>query len=214
MDNMRRQHPSDRHSLLEPGLAGSRFTRGFGAVAAACLLVTLSAACHAAPAAEATSLPRPSSVFVQFGDSSDAHTLVAGAIYDTGWNPTFSWGHATSYVELSFGRWVSDRDPAVVSSAWTTQIGFTPVLRFQPTAWHGWYAEAGIGANVLLPVFRSRDKRFSTVFNFGDHVAIGHRFGETGQNEIALRVQHFSNAGIKHPNPGENFLQLRFSHRF
>jgi hypothetical protein len=26
-----------------------------------------------------------------------------------------------------------------------------------------------------------------------------------------LRLQHFSNAGIKKPNPGEDFLQLRLS---
>jgi lipid A 3-O-deacylase len=27
-------------------------------------------------------------------------------------------------------------------------------------------------------------------------------------------VQHFSNAGIKKPNPGETFLRLRYAYRF
>ncbi len=27
--------------------------------------------------------------------------------------------------------------------------------------------------------------------------------------EWLLRLQHFSNAGIEHPNPGENSVQLR-----
>lgn len=30
----------------------------------------------------------------------------------------------------------------------------------------------------------------------------------------ALRLQHFSNASIRHPNPGENFVQLRYARRF
>ena len=34
------------------------------------------------------------------------------------------------------------------------------------------------------------------------------------RHELALRLQHFSNAGIKHPNPGENFVQLRYAQGF
>ena len=39
----------------------------------------------------------------------------------------------------------------------------------------------------------------------------GWTLGDRKDQEIALRVQHFSNAGIKHPNPGEYFVQLRYS---
>jgi lipid A 3-O-deacylase len=42
-------------------------------------------------------------------------------------------------------------------------------------------------------------------------VAIGRRFGASKEHEVMLRLQHFSNAGIKHPNPGEDFLQLRYA---
>ena len=31
--------------------------------------------------------------------------------------------------------------------------------------------------------------------------------------EWSLRFQHFSNGRIKNPNPGENFLQFRYTHR-
>jgi hypothetical protein len=55
---------------------------------------------------------------------------------------------------------------------------------------------------------RTREKRFSTAFNFGDHIGIGYR---TGRGEWSLRLQHFSNAGIDTPNPGEDFVQLRWS---
>jgi hypothetical protein len=33
-------------------------------------------------------------------------------------------------------------------------------------------------------------------------------------HELSLRIQHSSNAGIKEPNPGENFLLLRYAHVF
>jgi lipid A 3-O-deacylase len=101
------------------------------------------------------------------------------------------------------------------SPAWITQLGVTPVLRWSMSASPStWFAEAGIGANVLLPVYRSSDKSFSTAFNVGDHLAVGRAFGASGRHELALRVQHFSKAGIKHPNPGENFVQLRHSWRY
>ncbi len=48
----------------------------------------------------------------------------------------------------------------------------------------------------------------------GDHVGVGYAFGAARNDEIALRAEHFSNAGIKHPNPGQNFLELRYTHYF
>ena len=51
------------------------------------------------------------------------------------------------------------------------------------------------------------------MFNFGDHLAVGRSFGVQREHELALRVQHFSNGGIKEPNPGETFLQLRYVYR-
>jgi lipid A 3-O-deacylase len=94
------------------------------------------------------------------------------------------------------------------------QVGLTPVLRLRPAgAAADWFAEIGVGVNYILPLYRSGLKRFSTEFNFGDHVGIGRDF-KRHQHEVALRAEHFSNAGIAHPNPGENFAQLRYSYRF
>lgn len=153
----------------------------------------------------------PDQAFIQFGYAPDARTAVGGFAWSSNWRQDFAGGTATLYWEASLGRWVAESGPGQKSSAWVTQIGITPVLRWQPSQQSSWFLEAGIGANALLPVYRSRDKRFSTAFNFGDHLAIGWRFGQMLEHELALRAQHFSNAGIKHPNPGENFLQLRYS---
>jgi lipid A 3-O-deacylase len=157
----------------------------------------------------------PSRLFVQVGAAEQAQTLVFGAVWDWHWQKPLSSGLLTGYWELSFGRWSSRADPSGSSAAWITQFGVTPVLRWSPGAdTSRWFGEVGIGANVLAPIYRSRDKRFSTEFNFGDHVAVGWYLGAERQHEISLRVQHFSNAGIKHPNPGENFLQLRYLARY
>ena len=153
---------------------------------------------------------RPDSLFVQAGAANDTQAVVFGAAWPWAWQRQLRSGGVTGYWEASLGRWSTTRDD-LRSSAWVTQVGVTPVLRWHPRRWGGdWYLEGGIGANLMLPIYRSRDKQFSTAFNFGDHVAIGRRFGVASRHEIALRVQHFSNAGIKEPNPGEDFVQLRY----
>ena len=182
-------------------------------VAAMAAVVALTAFDTDAAAAGAGAL-RPSSAFVQIGAASHTDMAIAGATWDWSWHKDLSFGRLGGYWEASFGRWNSHR-AGQDGTAWVTQLGVTPVLRLYPTSWGGrWFVEAGIGANVLLPIYRSRSKRFSTAFNFGDHLAFGRRFGESGKHELALRLQHFSNAGIKEPNPGENFVQIRYSWRF
>jgi hypothetical protein len=83
--------------------------------------------------------------------------------------------------------------PQAGETVWVTQVGLTSVLRFR---WNrerpGWFSERGIGANVLLPIFSDDDRRFSTAFNFGDHLALGRSFGERMREELVFRVQHYS----------------------
>ena len=105
--------------------------------------------------------------------------------------------------------------PSVIKDETLTQIGVIPVVRHEfAGGCSPWFAEGGIGATVTSSVYRGGDKRFSTAFNFGDQVGVGWAFGEARQHEPALHVEHFSNAGIKHPNPGENFIQFRYLRRF
>jgi lipid A 3-O-deacylase len=172
-------------------------------------------ACSAAEAGEEKHWLSPSSIFVQLGLADSTETLVAGLSWDWSWRKTFGRGQLGGDWEMSVGRWSTHYGPAPRASAWITQIGLTPVLRWYTDASRQtWFAEGGIGLNWLLPIYRSGGKRFSTTFNFGDHLAFGRRFGSSNGHEIALRYQHFSNAGIDHPNPGENFVQLRYSCRF
>lgn len=178
------------------------------------IALTLAGLAGNAAAASVAEILTPTSVFVQAGfGNNDTDSYLAGATWGWNWRKQTSWGALTGFQEASFGRWAS-RGMGVEGSAWATQLGITPVLRLQPASWGGqWFAELGVGANVILPIYRSEQKRFSTKFNFGDHVAVGRWFGERSQHELAIRFEHFSNAGIDHPNPGENFFQVRYAHR-
>jgi lipid A 3-O-deacylase len=157
----------------------------------------------------------PSTAFVQagIGDQS-THAYIGGVTWDWKWHHQYGLATLSGYFEAAFGRWTTDQN-GVKGYAWMTQVGLTPVLRLRPTgSAANWFADIGVGANYILPLYRSGPKRFSSEFNFGDQVGIGRDFGGRGQHELALRAEHFSNAGIAHPNPGENFAQLRYSYRF
>jgi lipid A 3-O-deacylase len=203
--------PAREHAM------GKRLSSSRLGCAVFALALGLTAAPDAAFAAtDLVAALKPDRVFAQVGTGDDdTRMYIAGVTYDWSWRRPLWNGVVTGYWEGSFGRWTSDLPNGMRSSAWITQLGLTPVLRWSMSESPStWFAEAGIGANVLLPVYRSSDKSFSTAFNFGDHLAVGRTFGEAGRHELALRVQHFSNAGIKHPNPGENFVQLRYSLRY
>jgi hypothetical protein len=46
------------------------------------------------------------------------------------------------------------------------------------------------------------------------HIGLGCRFGGKRSYEVGYRFQHMSNAGIKRPNAGMNFHQLRVQYHF
>ena len=152
----------------------------------------------------------PLQAFIQGGlgnQDTDAYLVGAGRLLP--WHKNLSLGLLTLYAEAAIGRWHSN-GPKGSSTAWPTQLGVTPVLRLYPASYPKWFGEIGVGGNYIVPLFQSGEKRFSTEFNFGDHAAIGRSFGAW---DVAVRVEHFSNAGIAHPTPGENFLQVRAAHR-
>jgi len=146
--------------------------------------------------------------YVQGGVAEDAQSLTVGMSRDWRWEKQYRYGHISGQWQGEVARWHSD-------SQNSTQLGVTPAVRWRPNGWDdGWFVEGGIGLNVIFPKYDTRKKAFSTTFNFGDHIAIGKRFGADDQHEWSLRFQHFSNARIKKPNPGENFLQFRYTQRF
>ncbi len=155
---------------------------------------------------------RPDRLTLLYGAASDARATSIGLQWDLPWR--HAWGRRgvlTAHAEFALGHWRADA-AGDRASAVSTQVGITPVLRYTFDGAAGWFVEAGVGANVIAPVYRSKDRRFSTAFNFGDHLGAGWRSAARPGWEWAVRVQHFSNAGIARPNPGENFIQLQVAY--
>lgn len=152
--------------------------------------------------------------FAQVGTSGHTHQFTLGALLPWSQDWRVGDGHLSGYWDFSLSRWEypdsSDRRHGLLS-----QLGAKPTLRWSPGGLFGTaFLEGGVGATLMSDLYRTNGKRFSTRFNFGSHVAIGWLLDEQRLQELSLRVEHYSNAGIRHPNPGENFLQARYAHRF
>ena len=171
----------------------------------------LGTACAQVSLAQGSSFP--SVVFIQAGTGGDTNMATMGLAWD--WNKRWSiaGGQLDGYWESSFSAW-SYPSMDGRRTAWLGQLGVVPTFRFRPDRGQSpWFGEIGIGASCMTTVYETQRKQFSTSFNFADHVGIGRSFGEDRRHEVSLRIEHFSNAGIKRPNPGENFAELRYSFR-
>lgn len=122
-------------------------------------------------------------------------------------------GALTSYWDLFVSQW---RAPALDDGARSyTQIGAIYTWRYRFAAGSSpWFAEGGVGGTVMDHLYKTPDRTFSTAFQFTEVLGVGRSFGENGKHELTLRLQHFSNAGIKKPNPGENFVRVRYTYHF
>ncbi|WPG35393.1 acyloxyacyl hydrolase [Variovorax sp. EBFNA2] len=171
-------------------------------------------ACISQAARADTPAHHPSSLFSQFGSAHGTRTLTAGLTWDLPYRWQLGPGELSSYLETSYAYWrIQAADRAGLSHL--SQLALVPVLRYRPDEGSSpWFFETGVGLTATSSRYRTRQKSFSTSFNFSTHLAVGRSFGAQREHEIALRLEHFSNAGIKHPNPGENFLQLRYARRF
>ncbi len=170
----------------------------------------------AAAGAEAdTQAWRPDGVFSQVsaGAATDAWSIGGQ------WHWKRAWALSDSLMlrgrwEFAVGRWRADLDEEGHDHAWVTQVSAVPTLRLTNMSYRGWYAELGSGPSLLMPVFRSRDRAFSTEFNFQNHLAVGYVLGKRGEHDFGLRIEHFSNAGIRAPNPGMDFASLRYTYQY
>ncbi len=168
----------------------------------------------ASPAALATD-----GISFEYGDSDSSNSRLklyrVAAQWD--WNKKLievgNW-HLGGYWEADLGYW--DNRSNGRTNRELFDIGFTPVFRFQQNSITGLspYAELAVGLHFLSRTSVSTQRQFGSSFTFGDHVGAGLRFGDKGRYDIGYRYQHLSNAGIKEPNQGINFHQLRLQYHF
>ena len=121
--------------------------------------------------------------------------------------------HLSGYWDLSAAYWRGDAYRNVPGDHQNLGVvGITPVLRYQRDDRLGWYAEAGIGANLFSELYDNDDNKLSTAFQFGDHLGVG--YVTPGKWDVGLKFQHYSNASIKRPNSGANFVILSARYKF
>lgn len=196
-------------------------TKPFRATASAslvsALLATLALGTLAAlpQAALAQSAQESPSIYVQSSQArrdTDAITI-GGTLPWKGWQRPLWGGQLTGYWDVYASRW--NFDGAQGGRSHTTVLGVTPTLRLRMDEGRSaWFWEGGIGLTVADKRYVTPERTFSTRANFASHLGLGISLGEQRQHDIVLRVQHVSNAGVKKPNPGENFAQLRYGYHF
>lgn len=134
------------------------------------------------------------------------------------WNWDTQWWksngtHIGGRWDLSLAHWRGTRYRDIPGRSQDIAVlGITPVIRFQNDNLKGFYVEAGIGAHLFSELYDNDGKRLSTAFQFGDHIGLGYVF--PNNLELGLRIEHFSNGGIKKPNPGVDFVSLRMRYAF
>ena len=116
--------------------------------------------------------------------------------------------HLGGYWDVGAAQWRRDEAGRHGNLA---EFGVTPIFRLQANDLRGFYLEGGIGAHLLSET-RLGSKRYSTAFQFGEHIGFGYRFGARGAYDLGYRYQHVSNGDIKTPNNGADFHQVRLQY--
>lgn len=153
-------------------------------------------------------------VSVDFGTGTRTQRIQLSASADSGHKFFQSNGtHLGLYYETNVGFWRANHWNNVAGASENLMdIGFTPVARFQNDSKKGFYAEMGIGYHLLSKLYNNDTYKLSTAFQFGDHIGIGYVLDNHW--EIGAKIQHYSNAGIKHPNTGVNFAVVKATYHF
>ena len=156
--------------------------------------------CFAAPA---LALDGVSFELGRGNDRTDVVRLGLQWNWDKRWLDTGRW-HLGAYWDVQLGRWNDSHD--------LHDISLTPVFRFQRSSGELIpYVEGAIGFHVLSDLRINRRRVFSTKFQFGDHIGAGLKLG---RHDLSVRLQHVSNGRLARPNPGINFLLLRYQLHF
>ena len=154
-------------------------------------------------------------VFAEYGNGNSTDITRVGVLWN--WDKQWKLGGGwliTSFWEASAANWRGHSDKGNNQSI--IDIGVTPVFRLQQQGASGVtpYLEAAIGFHLISPTFINADRKFSSAFQFGDHVGAGVRFGDRQQYDLTYRYQHLSNGGIREPNQGINFNEIHLAYHF
>jgi hypothetical protein len=148
-------------------------------------------------------------IYVEGGAAArDSQRVAVGVRLPWDWQAERWGGQFTANTDMALALWRSDASSGI-------HLAVTPQLRWRPSEGRSpWFVEGGIGLSWHSKPYESEGARMSTRWNFYDVIAVGRSFGPQRRQEVSLRLVHISNAGIRRPNPGEEFLLLRYATRF
>lgn len=115
--------------------------------------------------------------------------------------PDARWWWPT-HLQLGASAWWV---PDISGTTHRYDANVTAIWRAQ-RAW-GYY-EGGFGPYLLSSTISNRTTSLPSELQFGSHLAAGLRLGARASAGVAF--QHISNAGLKQPNGGIDFVQLTF----
>jgi lipid A 3-O-deacylase len=155
----------------------------------------------------------PGGMFVQGGIADHgSYSATVGFVWPWSWRREALGGELSGTTELYASYW---NGRTASGRQGFTQVGIVPMFRYRFSGGRSaWFAEGGIGISGMDTLYTTTEKQFSSSFNFVDVIAVGRSFGAQRRQEVSLRATHYSNAGFKKPNPGENFVQLRYAMLF
>jgi lipid A 3-O-deacylase len=172
---------------------------------------------QAAEGVTADAPPEPRRLFIDGARAaSDVGLVSVGVQWPWAWRRSLLGGELTGHWDTHVAHWRAPGGTALPGGRrhWT-QLAVVPTLRWRFDGGRSpWFVEGGIGLSVMDGHYATRRKAFSTRFNFTDHQGVGFNFGARRQHELMLVVRHVSNGGIRKPNPGEDFVQVRYSRAF
>lgn len=156
----------------------------------------------------------PTSSSFEFATGNATQMMRVGVQSDWNQNWAASDGrHWNGHWDLTAAYWRGNRYHNVKGATQSFgDVGFTPVFRYEAQNKRGWYAEGAVGLHYLGERYDNFGRQMSTKFEFGDHLGAGYVF-DNGV-ELGMKLQHFSNGGIKHPNGGVNFVEAKASYHF
>lgn len=159
---------------------------------------------------------KPDGVSLEAGiGKNGARMAGVGLVWDWDFERMRRKSELTAHTELMLNGWRAEK-PDRSGDRFYSQVVLLPSIRMRMARGASpVFLEFGIGLSWMNRKLETPDRQFSTQWNFYDVLGLGYTIGgPQGKNEIDVRLVHFSNAGIKNPNPGLNFLQLRYSHEF
>lgn len=117
-----------------------------------------------------------------------------------GW---LAWTRGEPRLDVAAIAWRSDAADAAHDDLYG--LGVRPALRWPLGERSSMFLEFGVGPRIWSGTRVGSNNRFGTAIEFGTALTVG---WNVGRFELFTRVEHTSNAGLRAPNPGINFLQL------